>query len=190
MGVELWTVTAALIIATLEVSVFIKHDLWMDMHIHTSCSRCCCSWIFKSDNVCPPTFPTRSMFGPHTSFWAPFLYPTFTYTLLPTALVQIYICSVCGHTEMHCQGHHCCFICLSIYISTMADAAIVLKMLSFIQCLQWLTFWSVKARFQKQFIDPIKLSAVQLLQLHSCCEVGLWPHSNMVLALTRFEWRG
>lgn len=93
MGVQLWTVTAALIIATLEVSVFIKHDLWMDMHIHTSCSRCCCSWIFKSDNVCPPTFPTRSMFGPHTNFWAPFLYPTFyidiiAYSLGPDLYMQ------------------------------------------------------------------------------------------------------
>lgn len=94
MGVQLWTVTAALIIATLEVSVFIKYDLWMDMHIHTSCSRCCCcSWIFKSDNVRPPTFPKRSMFGPHTNFWAPFLYPTFyidiiAYSLGPDLYMQ------------------------------------------------------------------------------------------------------
>lgn len=40
----------------------------------------------------------------------------------------------------------------------MADAAIVLNMLSVYSILWRLTFWSVNARFQKQFIDPIKLS--------------------------------
>lgn len=114
-------------------------------------------------SACLPTFPTRSMFGPHTNVWQRLFIPPFTYTTLPTGLLQIYIYSECGHTEMRCQGHHCHFNCLSIYICTMADAAIVLKCSVFTHCCSGWPFDLFTPDSRKRFIDPIKLSPLQLL---------------------------
>lgn len=101
-----------------------------------------------------------------------FVQPTFTLRILLPGRVLIYIYSLCGHTKMHCEGHHCHFNWISIYICTIADAAIVLKCsgLYSVYSLLQLTFWS--AWFQKRFIDPIKLSPLQL-----------------VLRLIRWSWR-
>ena len=79
-------------------------------------------------------FPHGSCLGLTPTLDGRLLIPPFTYTISSTGLVHIYIYSVCVHTEMDCQGHHCHFkLPQHLYcMCTMADAAIVL---SFIHCL-------------------------------------------------------
>lgn len=84
------------------------------------------------------------MSAPHTNVGPRLFVSPFTYTTLPPGLLQIYIYSQCGHSEMRCQGHHCHFNCLSIYMCTKADAAV------------YAAAWSDCARFQKPSVGPMQ----------------------------------
>lgn len=88
---------------------------------------------------------------------------------------------------MHCQGHHCYFNSLSIYISTMADAAFVLALYSVYS--GW-PFDLSKPNSRNDLLIQLKCLLQSCCSCTWCCKVGLWPHSNMILDLTRLEWRG
>lgn len=98
--VELRTVSAALIQATLEVSVFIKHDLKEDNSVQ---------WVFNAKsalNLVPPTFPTQSIFGPHSNFWSLITEP-YTHTTWPGS--DLYMQRMWARSKHTVRGHHCDF---------------------------------------------------------------------------------
>lgn len=82
-----------------------------------------------------PTFPTRSMFGPHINL-GQLLNPPLRQTILPPGFAPVFIYTVYESTlNSAARDIIVILISISIYIDTMADAASVSKMLGQISCL-------------------------------------------------------
>lgn len=141
VGVELEAVTVACVIATLEVSVFIKHNLWTPTGVNCKSNT---AWELCGEFVAHYDLTEVKIVFYSKRF---------------NVFHQIRPCSQLVIRRVT----HTVIVYAARGIILIASAFITDAATVFYSLLQRLTFWSSHARFQKAgFIDPGKLCPLQL----------------------------